>query len=231
MTNREAIYKVKKLFREVNADSRLSNKFAFSLLETATKWLIPRESDKQRLVRNDRIFQKVKCVKVIEAPLIDPCCGIKSKCTIYRTEDKLPPLYEDDSGVIIRNVTTIDGQVSLFKIKPSEWERKQSNPWIDKEKKNKFFFFSDGYLYFPNGSWKMVEVDALFNRDISDLDLCDDKGTCGDETKQCKPFLDRMFIFPDYLEAQMYDAVKKDLFEIYEKLQEKSNQINKNDNK
>lgn len=231
MDNREAIYKVKKLFKEVNADSRLSNKFAFSLIDNAVKWLISRESDKQKLIRNDKAFQKLKCVKVIEAPLIDPCCGVRSLCTVFRTEDRLPELFEDGNGVIIRGVLTIDGQTSLFQIKPSEWERKQNNPWLDKDKKNKYFFYSDGYLYFPNGSWKMVEVDALFNRDISDLNLCDDKNTCDDETVQCKRFLDKKFIFPEYLEAQMYDAVKKDLADIYKKLPEKSVHIDKDDNK
>lgn len=231
MTNRESIYKVKKLFREVNADSRLSNRLVFSLMKNASRWLISRESDKQKLIRNDKAFQMLKCIKVIEAPLIDPCCGIRSLCKIYRTEERLPELYEDGNGVIIRGVLTIDGQTSLFQIKPSEWERKQNNPWIDKDKKNRYFFYSDGYLYFPNGSWKKVEVDALYTEDISDLNLCDDKLTCDDETKQCLSFLDKRFILPEYLEAQMYDSVKKDLSEIYAKLPEKSNNINKNDNK
>lgn len=231
MINREAVYKIRKLFREVNADSRLSNRLVFSLMENASKWLISRESDKQKLIRNDKAFQMLKCVEVIEAPLIDPCCGIKSLCTMYRTKNRIPELYEDSNGVIIRGVLTIDGQTSLFQIKPSEWERKQNNPWIDKDKKNKYFFYSDGYLYFPNGSWKMIEIDALFTRDISDYNLCDDKLTCDDETKQCRKFLDKKFILPEYLEAQMYDSVKKDLIEIYKKLPEKSHEINKNDNK
>lgn len=231
MSNREAIYKVRKLFREVNADSRASNKFLFSLLSTAAKWLISTESDKQKLVLSDKAFQKLKCVEVIEAPLIDPCCGIKSSCKVFRTKDRLPEIFEDTSGIIIRTVTTIDGQTSLFRIKPTEWERKQNNPWIDKERKNKFFFYSDGYLYFPNGSWKMVEVDALYTKDISNLNTCDNKGTCEDETKECIKFLDKKFILPEYLEARMYDAIKKDLADIYKKLPEKSVEINKNDNK
>lgn len=229
MSIREAIHRIKRMFREINADSRLSDRTVYSLMQNHAKWLIYRESEKLKLLKNDYTFQKLKCIPVIEAPLIDPCCGLRTCCTIYRTKDKLPRIYEDSSGVIIKSVTTIDGSKSLTPIKPSEWERKQGNPWIDKDKMNSYYFYFDGYLYFPNGSWKMVEAICLFKDDISDLNLCDDRGTCDDETKQCKRFLDNNFIIPEYLEAQMYDLVIKDLSNTYKKLQEKSNDINKND--
>ncbi len=229
MEIRESIHKVKRLFREINADSRLSDRTVYSLMQNHAKWLIYRESEKLKLLKSDYIFQKLKCVEVIEAPLIDPCCGIRGNCTIYRTKEKLPSMYEDGAGVIIQNITTIDGSKSLSLIKSSEWERKQNNPWLDKNKQNSFCFYFDGHLYFPNGSWKMVEVIALFKDDISNLNLCDDRNTCEDETKECKRFLDKNFIIPEYLEAQMYDAVIKDLSNTYKRLPEKSNQIDKND--
>lgn len=231
ITIREAVHRVKRLLREINADSRLSDRTVYSTLSNHAKWLIYRESEKLKLVKNDAIFQHLKCVEVIKAPLIDPCCGIKNLCTVYRTKYKLPELFEDSFGVIIKNVTTIDSKISLTQIKPNEWERKQSNPWISKDKKNKFYFYSDGYLYFPNGSWKMVEVPGLYRFDISDINLCDNKLTCEDESKVCKRFLDSNFIIPDYLESQMFDAVLKDLSNTYKKIPEQSANINKNDTK
>lgn len=229
MTVRESIHRVKRMLREINADSRLSNKMVYSLLLNHAKWLIYRESEKLRLLKKDKVYQKLKCVEVIEAPLIDPCCGLKSKCTVYRTKDKLPDLFEDSAGVIIKDVVTIDGLTSLTPIKASEWERKIENPWLSKNKKNQFYFYSDGYLYFPNGSWKKVEIIAMFKKDTSEYNICDEKTTCDDESKGCVRFLDTEFILPDYLEAQMYDAVLKDLANIYKKLPEKSTEIDKKD--
>lgn len=231
MTIREGIHRIKRLFREINADSRLSDRTVYSLMQNHIKWLIYRESEKLKLLKNEHPFQKIKCMEVIEAPLIDPCCGLRNCATIYRTKDKLPEMYEDSAGVIIKSVTTVDGLKSLTAIKPSEWERKQNNPWVNKNKKNSYYFYFDGYLYFPNGSWKMVETTALFKEDVSDINLCDNKGTCDDESKQCVRFLDKNLIVPEYLESQMYDAVIKDLSNTYKRLQEKSNSINKNDNK
>lgn len=232
LTNREAIHRLKRLFREINADSRLTDRTVYSLLKNHAKWLIYRESEKLRLLKDDSIFQILKCVEVIEAPLIDPCCGIRNnKCTIYRTKNKIPSVYEDSSGIILRSVTTIDGSKSLIPIKASEWERKQANPWLDHNKKNVFYFYSDGYLYFPNGSLKMVQINGLFEKDISYLNTCDDPGTCDDETQKCVKFLDRNFILPEYLEAQMFDAAIKDLSNTYKRTEEKSHEINKNDTK
>ena len=160
MTIREAIHRVKRLFREINSDSRLSDRTVYSLLSNHSKWLIYRESEKFTLLKLDKLFQPLNCIDVIEAPLIDPCCGIRNQCTIFRTKDKLPDMFEDSYGGIIRSVTAIDNQTSLTLIKPSEWERKQKNPWINKDKKNSFYFYSDGHLYFPNGFWKKVNLSS-----------------------------------------------------------------------
>lgn len=231
MNNREAIHKFKRMFREINADSRLTDRTVYSLLRNHLKWLIYRESDKLKLLKKDDVFQSLKCVKIVEAPAVDPCCGIKNFCTVYRTKEKIPALYEDSAGVILKAVKTVDGSKSLTPIKPSEWERKQDNPWLNLNKKNQFYFYNNGYLYFPNGSWKMVEVVGLFEEDISSLSLCDDPATCGDETTNCIRFLDKKFIVPEYLEAQMYDAAIKDLTNTYKRFPEKSNDIDKNDTK
>lgn len=61
------------------------------------------ENLKLNLIKTDAPFQKLKCVPIIEAPVTDPCCGIKSKCTVFRTKDRLPDIYEDSVGVIIRS--------------------------------------------------------------------------------------------------------------------------------
>lgn len=230
MTIREGIHKVKRLFREINADSRLSDRVVYSLMNTHTGWLVYRESEKLKLVKGDKIYQTIKCVPVIEAPLIDPCCGVKSNCTIYRTKDRLPELFEDGNGVIIKTAVSIDSSTSLTMIKPEEYERKVNNPWINQEKKNQYFFFNDGYLYFPGGNWKKIEVKAMFKLELNLNDLCTETPDCDDPAKKCIRFLDTRFIIPTFLEAQMFDAVIRDLSNTYKRLPEKSNEINKNDN-
>ena len=230
MTNREAITTVIRLFKQINADSLMSYKFVYSLLMKHSKWLIYRDSEKLRLLRRHKIYQKVKCLKVIEAPSIDPCCGVKNaNCTIYRTEVKIPELYEDSEGVIIHNITSIDGWTDIVLTTVSSIKRMLNNPWKGKSR-NKYIyaFYNDGYMYFPNNHLKMIEVEGLFTKKVDSKENCTPCKDC-DKTP-CTKFLDLDFIIPDYLEAQMMDAVIKDLANTYTRMPEKGHEINKNDN-
>lgn len=226
MTNREAISQLKKLFREINADSKLTNKFSYSVLMKHAKWLIYRDSERLRLIRKHKIYQKAKCIEVIEAPSIDPCCGVTG-CTIYRTKNKLPEMYEDSAGVIIHNITSIDGWTDIILTTAASVKRKLNNAWISKGVKGTIYaFYSDGYLYFPKQNLRKIDIEALYTKKIDENKECE---PCKDCTDNCKRFLDNDFIIPDYLEAQMMDAAIKDLASTFERVPEKSQEINKKD--
>lgn len=235
MTVREAISITKKLFREVNADSRLPNKMAYSLLLKHSRWLVQQESEKMKLSKQNKFFQTIKYIDVIEAPAVDPYCGIKSNCKVYRTADRLPTLFEDTGGVIIRVVTSIDNSEEINWITIAEWKRKIDNPWI--KKLGRYVFYSDGYLYFPVDPkikapdvWRKVNIDGAFETDVSYMNMCDNTPDGIDQTKRCIPFMDGNFMIPVHLEGRLFDAVIKDIGGIYEKTHEKSNSINKDDN-
>lgn len=102
-------------------------------MEKHSFWLIQRESDKLKLVSTESLFQTYKCLDVIKAPLIDSCCGVKlldEELTIYRTKDKLPKLYEDLAGPIIREITSIDGNTSIKLITVKDFKRKIKSPYF-----------------------------------------------------------------------------------------------------
>jgi len=231
MTNREGISNVRKLFKEVNADGKLTNKFAFSLLKKHSHWLIKRDSDNLKLMNLNDLYQIIKCVKVEEAPAIDPCCGIKSnKCVVYRTSIKIPKLYEDAMGVLITRITSIDRSTDIEFTTALSAKRKLNNPWMKKGNKSKIYaFYFDDYVYFANSKHlKMIQIEGLFDAEINPIENCDPCKDC--EKDDCKRFLDKKFILPKYLEAQVFDYVKKDLMEVYKQLPEKSHEINKSDN-
>lgn len=231
MTIRESISIVKRLFREVNADSRLTNKAVYSIIQKHCKWLIYRDSDKLKLLKKHKIYQTSKCLKVIEAPSIDSCCGLKSnKCKIFRTEEKIPELYEDSSGVIIHNITSIDALKStdIDFTTIAQARRQLNNPWKGVSKSKIYAFYNDGYIYFPTENHlKLIEVEGLFLKEINPEENCD---PCKDCKPKCKRFLDTNLILPDYLEAQVFDAVIKDMANTYKRIPEKSQEINKDDN-
>lgn len=169
-----------------------------------------RDSDAFRLTNRSSIYQTLKCVNVIEAPAIDPCCGIKSHCRVWRTEEPLPDMLEDSMGPRISMVAPIDNKFkntgsdkSLTVIKPADWLKKLDNPW-NKFNKEGYAVYSDNHLYFPNREWRMVLVEAIFLEDISKYNVCE-------ENEECIRFMDTKFYCP---ERQMAEAIGKTIEEL-----------------
>lgn len=221
MTRGELISQIKNELRINNADNRLTNRFIWSIIYKHLSWLIKRESSKLRLIRQDNIFQPLKCVDVIEAPTIDPCCGIRSKCTVYRTCEKLPELFEDDYGVIIKNVLVVDQSDEFDLITLSEYIRKLENPHSKYDKSN-YFFFSEGYLYFPKSKIRQVIVRGYFVDDVVN--------PCDPDAPACKSFLDMEARVPQYILGELMNQVLTELTKLTMQIQP-DDQIDKAENR
>lgn len=205
----------------INADARLTNKFYYFLFQKHTGWLLKQESDKMLLYASDDIWQTLDCVDLIELPATDSCCKYQgASCTIYRTRIKMPTIYEDAFGVMVKTVTSIDYSESLVYIKYQEWIRKQNNPDRKYDRK-KYFFYKDGYFYFPNINWKLVSITAYFKDDISYLNLCE-------KQTKCKDLFGTSCRIPSYLEGRVVDACIKELSETIMRVQPDT-QIDKNE--
>ena len=220
---REAISLVKKNLKEANSDSRLTNKYIWGKLKSVGIVLVQQDSDKLKLAKLQDLYQPLKCVEMEEAPKIDPCCGIKSFCKIWRTKEKIPDLYSDSMGVIIKAIRTIDSSKEISIITPSRLLRikKDKNSKYDK---SIYGFYSDGHIYLANAEYRMIEIEGLFTEDISHLNVCDSK------EKECTRLIDRPWKVPAKLEGVIIQAVVKDILESYKRITEDPT-INKIDSK
>lgn len=187
---------------ENNADSLYTDRFIFSKIEKHARWIIKREADKLKIIHYDSLFQTIKCMPVEEAPTIDPCCGVKSRCKVFRTCEKLPTLYEDSDGVIIKDVFSIDGSSDFYSVKINEYMRKLEDP-NSKYDKTDYYFYNNGYLYFPNNRLKMIAVKGLFEQNVYNQ--------CDNDEPPCISRQDQTFWFPDVLRGELMDFVMKDL--------------------
>lgn len=185
--------------------------------------LLKQVDSKFQLMKLGYLYQVWKCVELIEAPTIDECCGVKTNCTIYRTKHKLPYTLVASWGPIIRSVSSLDGFTEVFPITPMEWNRKQEDT-NTKYNKTVYYYWSEGYLYFPNLEWKKIQVEALFEEDI------DRYNECCIKVDPCKTMLDSIFRIPKELVQVCVDNVNKEMMNIYDRIQPDENNINKNDN-
>lgn len=105
-----------------------------------------------------------------------------------------------------------------------EWNRKQEDTNA-KYDKNLYYFWDDGYLYFPNLQWKKIHIEAFFTQKINPVD-CDDD--CSDDDIECAPFLDQVFRIPSDLLARCIDAANIELLQYYHRTLPDDNQPDKN---
>lgn len=190
--------------RLTNADARLTRKFIWSIIDKHARWLIKRESSKLRVMKLDYLFQTLKCVPVIEVPSADECCSIKTKCKIWRTRDKVPNVYTDEDGIIIKSVHSIDGSEEFTPIKLQELMRKLENPH-SRYDKSRYYYYHNGYLYFPNTNVKMVQVKGYFEDEV--INECRPE----DEVKKCMAHTDKRLRVPDYVLGELMDHALNDL--------------------
>ena len=120
-TKRQVIDSLRDKLRERNADSRYTNQFLYSVLLEHAKWLIKREVQKGRVYTNSSFFQTLGCMEVIETSTIDECCPIKTNCKIYRTKCKIPDLWVDTNGPIIKQVTSVDNTTDFLVTTAKAW--------------------------------------------------------------------------------------------------------------
>ena len=223
MTKGEAISQVRIGLKAVGADSRMPNKYIWNVILKHMRWIIKRESDKFALMHNDYLYQTLKCVEAADAPAIDDCCGVRSKCTVFRTKNKLPRLFEDGSGILIKSVYTIDGGKDLTKITLQEYMRKLENP-NSKYDKSLYYYFNNGYLYFPKSKYRKIMIKGYFEDEVGYINECS-----GVEYDPCASRLQDEIRLPGQLLGEVFQFVIKEIagsLQIREDTQIDKNQIN-----
>lgn len=220
-TKREIIDSVRNKLREANADSTYSNKFLYQSLLEQAKWLILRESAAGRIWGSNYLFQNYT-VRMIEVPLIDSCLPISAKCTIYRSAEKIPNIWQDGSGAMLKSVSSVDGSEDFYYTTSGVWMHKRIDPYKSKSEQ-KYCFFEDGYLWIPEHNPHYVTILSYYIDDIAlNPQNCID---CGD--KDCVRFLDTQFTAPEWVEAELLSKTVQLLAGISKRMPE-DEEINKN---
>lgn len=217
-TKRQIINSLRDKLRERNADSNYTNQFLYQTLMEHAKWLIKREIVAGRIYRNTFFFQLLQCQNVIETTTVDPCCPVKTNCKIYRTECKIPDVWIDNNGPVVKYISSVDNTTEFFITTPTTWQNKRNDPY-QKMSDQMYTFFSDGYFWFPEHNPHKVNLFGFWVEDISQLNGCAEK--------ECVRFLDTPFFVPDWLEAEMMAKALEMLAGISKRLPE-DNQIDKN---
>jgi len=198
----DAVSRIRNVLKGVKEDPFITDRFIYSVLSKYSKMLIRRQDNENKIMRFQSLFEPLPCVELVEVDKVEACCsGIKSKCIIKRTKDKLPTVLEGSYGPLFRSITSIDTSVEMIKTYPVTYTA-MTRTTNFKYNTSKYYWYLNGYLYFPNIDWEAVRIEGLWEARITDL-VCD-----GDS---CTLRQEDNFHIPEYLFAEMEQMALKEI--------------------
>jgi hypothetical protein len=202
-TLRESISRIRNVFKLVNEDAFLTDRFIYSLLLKYAKALIRRQDNENKLMQYDSLFETLPYIELVEVDKIEAdCAGIKTGCKIMRTKKKLPKLMTGKDGPILRTVSSIDGSDVFFQTLPATYLAMTKSTNF-KYNKTHYYWYKNGYLYFPDVIWEAVSVEGMYEEPVDDF--------CNENNSECTMAQDRNFAIPDYLFAEMEQLTQQEL--------------------
>lgn len=198
----EAISRVRNTLKAVKEDPFLTDRTIYFSLLKYGQTLLKREDNQFRLMKISSIFHVLAYVDLIDVDKIEAgCIGIYSGCYFKRTKEKVPTILDGAVGPLIRTVSSIDGTIKLYRTDPATYVSISKSTTF-KYNTKMYFWYLDGYLYFPNLDWDAIRMEAIFEGDISGYN-CD--------ADPCLIRQDQPLPFPEYLFSEVESFVVKEL--------------------
>lgn len=204
----EVLSRVRNQIKAVRQDAFLTDRFLYSIVLKHAKWLMKREDSQNKLMKFNSIMQTLDSVELIEVDRIEASCtGLKTNITVMRTKDTIPIFMQGYWGPLIRQVTSLDGQIDFQPISPTQYV-KVANSKNFKYNNTNYYWYLNDHLYFPDVEWPSVRIEGVFEDDISDYKCI----SCNENQEyNCKAKQDNSFNVPDYLHGEIESNVMKDL--------------------
>lgn len=196
----EAISRIRSSIKAIKEDSFLTDRTIYFSISKYAKTLIKREDNQFKLMKMSQIFKILPYVELIDVDKVEAgCLGVYSQCFFKRSKEKLPSILDGMFGPIIRNVSSIDGTIEMFRTDPRTWSSITKSTTF-KYNTRFYFWFLNGYIYCPNIDWEAIKIEAIFENAI---DVC--------ETKDCALIQEQSINIPEYLFSEIEQLVIKDL--------------------
>lgn len=164
MTIGEVISRVRNQFKGSKQDAFITDRLLYSVIMKYAKLLMRRQDTLNKLMKFNSVFQTLNFVELIEVDRAEADCrGIDTGCYFKRTKDKLPTMMEGYWGPLIRAVTSIDLSEDIDPTYPITFEKISKQKTFKYNKKH-YYWYLNGYLYFPNLEWDAVRIEGVFEK-------------------------------------------------------------------
>ena len=192
----ESISRVRNTLKAVKEDPFLTDRTLYYSIIKYGKTLLKREDNQYRLMRVSSIFTVLPMMELIDVDKVEAgCMGVYSGCYFKRTKERIPDLLTGLQGPIFRTISSVDGSIELFRTDPGTFVSMTKTTTF-KYNKRQYWWYLDGYVYFPNLEWDAVKIEAIFENDIE---------TC--DSDKCVIKQDQSLNIPDYLFSEIEQYV------------------------
>lgn len=205
MTIGESISRIRNILKAVSEDAFITDRTIFSILNKYAYAIIRRQDNESKLMKYDSLFEVLPVVDLIEVDKIEAdCAGIKTGCKIMRTHKKLPKVFNGSIGPIFRNITSIDGTEVFTQTKAILYQSMTASTHF-KYNKNKYYWYKNGYLYFPDIAWDAVSIEGMFEESTSGY--CKEDGS----DTSCEIKQNTIFNIPTHLFAEIEQMAEQEM--------------------
>lgn len=197
--------RIRSLVKAQRQDAWLTDRTIYSIFKKHAALSIKRLDEKKRLTAFASIFETLDFVALKEIDKVEASeCGVgpKSYSTIRRTCLTIPVFTEGMFGPMINNITSLDGSTDIKLVTAGDYlyiSRSQNF----KFNTQKYAWYLNDYLYFPDIDWPAVRIEAMVEDDISQF-------KCNYDQK-CQPRQNHSLNIPDFLLSEIEQKVLQDL--------------------
>lgn len=200
----DVISRIKNLVKGVKQDAFLTDRVVFSVIMKHARALMRRQDSANKVSKFNPVFQVIPFMELIEVDKVEAqCSGIKADCYIRRTKYRIPHFISGYWGPLVRSITSIDGSEHLQPTYPTTWVN-IANQKNFRYNTTKYYWFLDGYYYFPNLDWDAVRIEGVFEDEL--VEQCDECNPPCIKQKQLQGFY-----IPDFLDTEIDKLVMADL--------------------
>lgn len=199
----EAISRVRNQIKSVKQDANVTDRFLYSMIMKHARFFMHRQDNLNRIMKYNSVFQTLSFIELVDVDTAEAeCHGVYSGCTFKRTKEKLPRMMEGYYGPLLRSISSLDLSQQVIPTFPMTF-RQISKQSTFKYNTKKYYWYLNGYLYFPNVPWDAVKIEGVFEEDISRLNC--------DSEDDCMYIQDQTINVPEFLFSEIEQLVIRDL--------------------
>lgn len=191
----------------LSKDTHISKRHILFIGQMNAKFLLSQKMSDRSLFRKNSLFRTIKCLKLEKSSPIE-CLGVEipSCTTIMKSKEKIKGLLYGKYGNSIISVTTVDGGEEFKKTTIGKYKSDIKRPFAKYLSKGRYYYESEGYLYFPESEIEAVDV-TYIPYDESEVA---NQSDCSDDCV-CKSIWDYEFMCSDDLIQAVRSATLREV--------------------